>query len=118
MVILYADTLTDSMKRAMDETARRRRIQEDFNRRHNIVPTTIQKPIASAFDDLFHPSADDNADRVAEKTITYVPLEELDSVMEQLEKEMQEAARALEFEKAAKLRDEMRTLRKQIIFEA
>ena len=118
MVILYADTLTDSMKRAMDETARRRRIQEDFNRRHNIVPTTIQKSIASALDDLFHPSADDNADRVAEKTITYVPLEELDSVMEQLEKEMQEAARALEFEKAAKLRDEMRTLRKQIIFEA
>ncbi|CAB5105361.1 Excinuclease ABC subunit B [Olavius algarvensis associated proteobacterium Delta 3] len=116
-VLLYADTQTASMKRAMDETRRRRRIQEDFNRRHDIVPATIQKSIPSAFDELFDTHAGDGTDGVAEKQVPYVPLEELDSVMERLEKEMQEAARALEFEKAAQLRDEMRALRKRIVFE-
>jgi len=117
MVILYADMVTDSMNRAMTETSRRRRIQEDFNRRHDIVPTTVQKSIVSAFDDLFDAPVDDPADGIGEAQMTYVPLEKLDSVMERLEKEMKEAARSLEFEKAAQLRDEMRALRKRIVFE-
>jgi len=116
-VILYADTMTDSMKRAIEETDRRRHIQAEFNRRHDIVPTTVQKEIASAFDELFDTHPSDRTEEVAEAKAAYVPLEELDRVIEGLEKEMQDAARSLEFETAAEIRDRIRALKKRIVFE-
>lgn len=101
-VIMYADKVTDSMQRAIDETARRRSIQEKYNEEHGIVPKTIIKEIR----DLI------SITKVAEEgetyeTATYDDLtkEEKDILLIKLEKEMKEAAKALDFETAATLRD-------------
>jgi len=102
-VIMYADTITDSMRRAIAETNRRRRIQAEYNRRHGIVPQTVQKAVREAI----------QATRVAEKGMEYlaaerladIPRREIPRLIEKLRKEMREAAKNLEFEHAAELRD-------------
>jgi excinuclease ABC subunit B len=106
-VILYADTVTDSMQQAIDETRRRRELQEAYNATHGITPETIRKEIragieaeaasrASAFTAVAH--GDDEAARQAE-------------LLEQLETDMMQAAAELDFERAARLRDDIASLR-------
>ena len=105
-VVLYADRVTPSMQRAMDETNRRRGIQEEYNRQHNITPETITKAIRRGLESELE------ADRVAREAAGIEADQygraELESM---LEKEMLEAAENLEFERAAKLRDKLVKLR-------
>jgi len=111
-VILYGDAITGSMRIAMEETARRRTIQEDYNAANGITPETIKKRIH----DLEYQIAE--ADYVnfgvaAEEEERYQSEEEIEKVIEGLEKEMKAAAKELEFERAARLRDKIRTLRQK-----
>ncbi|MGD9063601.1 MAG: excinuclease ABC subunit UvrB, partial [Desulfobacterales bacterium] len=116
-VIMYADLVTHSMKLCIDETNRRRKIQKAYNRKHGITPETIQKDITQVFD-----FEDDQAasahDHVAEAIAAYKSLDDIDAVIGTLKKEMNQAAKALEFERAAELRDEIKALQKLIVMEA
>ncbi len=102
-VIMYADTITQSMARAISETNRRRKIQLDYNKKHGIVPTTIKKSVR----DLIEATkvAEEKTDYLPEKDITKMSKKELKTFVENLERQMNDAAKKLEFEKAAELRD-------------
>ena len=103
-VILYADKITGSMRRAMDETARRREIQEKYNEDHGIIPMTVHKDVRDVI----------RATEVVEKEANYNPKmsrKEKEKLMQKLEREMKEAAKALDFETAATLRDAMLELK-------
>ena len=115
-VVLYADMTTASMRAAIDETDRRRHIQEEYNRRHGIKPETIKKAIQPIFDLENEPSAR-AADQatIAEKIETYRSLEDIDRRVKVLEKEMRAAAKQLDFEKAAELRDQIRSLQELVV---
>ncbi len=104
-VILYADNITGSMKRAIDETNRRRKIQSAYNVKHGITPSTIKKNIKSIIDHELNPIP-------APDFAKLESLEDVAGYIKQKEKEMKLAARALEFEKAALIRDEILQLRK------
>ncbi|MGH8518101.1 MAG: UvrB/UvrC motif-containing protein, partial [Panacagrimonas sp.] len=118
--ILYADQITDSMKRAMGETDRRREKQVAFNLEQGITPRGVQKRIA----DLMRYGYDDSMTplpKAAEPGRGYeakLTPELLGKKITKLEKEMRLAAQNLEFEKAAKLRDEVRSLRQQLLVRA
>jgi excinuclease ABC subunit B len=112
--ILYADKMTDSMKRAIGETNRRREIQKQYNIDNNITPESIVKPV------------DMTLVAIAEADYVKVPDEEVEDVIPEdpaklakyvagLESEMREAARKFEFERAAQLRDKARALRAKLI---
>ncbi|MER3402516.1 MAG: excinuclease ABC subunit B [Armatimonadota bacterium] len=108
-VILYADRITGSMQRAVDETNRRRQIQLEYNRQHGIEPETVRKEVRETV----------RAYKVAEEREAYhivdidsVAFEDLPIVMDRLEQEMRQCAKNLEFERAATLRDEIRRLRR------
>jgi len=108
-VIMYADRVTGSMKRAIDETERRRNIQLEFNRDHGITPQTIRKAVADIIE----------ATKVAEEEASYTVLEDvlkgpedIEEIIKQLEKEMREAAAKLDFERAAALRDRIYSIKK------
>lgn len=104
-VIMYADTMTDPMKEAIDETARRRKIQEEYNKEHNIIPTTIKKEIGEVVgNDKLESLENINA---AITLDNYQKLSKIEqkNIMEKLEKQMREAAKALQFEEAMTLRD-------------
>ncbi len=103
-VIMYADTVTDSMEKAITETERRRAIQEKYNKEHNITPQTIIKKVSDIIEISTH--ADDDAK--PGKKLTRAEREKL---IEQLTKEMKAAAKLLEFEHAAYLRDKIKELR-------
>lgn len=108
-VIMYADVMTDSMNRAITETNRRRKIQMDYNQKHGIVPTTIQKDIRDAI-------AGKETQEMAAKYIrrkTKGSQKEREALISSLEKEMKEAAKTLDFERAAELRDMINELRAQ-----
>jgi excinuclease ABC subunit B len=111
-VIMYAERITDSMKRAIDETNRRRAKQVAYNEEHGITPISIHKAIRDLTDELSL-----EARAVAERQAKYevkgsgLPRGELQKIISQLEKEMKEAAKSLEFEKAAALRDQMYELK-------
>jgi excinuclease ABC subunit B len=109
-VIMYADRITGSMQRAMDETRRRRVVQIDFNTLHGITPQGIRKAIR---DDLIAVMlADTRAELMPSALGKAKPKpEELPKVLSELEAEMKAAAAALDFERAAQLRDELLTLR-------
>jgi excinuclease ABC subunit B len=116
-VIMYADVVTRSMQLAIDETDRRREIQQAYNLKHNITPETIQKDITRVFD--FGQEQEDTAvERVAETVAAFKSLDDIDAVISTLKKEMDEAAKDLEFERAAELRDQIRTLQEVIVLEA
>ncbi|MGH2519400.1 MAG: UvrB/UvrC motif-containing protein, partial [Chloroflexota bacterium] len=106
-VIMYADTVTQSMQRAIDETYRRRRIQMAYNDEHGISPVGIQKTIRDIGGQLR---------AVAEKKAVYnvesVPKDEVARLIKDLERQMKDASRNLEFEKAALLRDQIVELRR------
>ena len=117
MVVMYADTLTPSMRQCIDETERRRKIQKGYNKKHNITPASIQKEIKPIFD--FGEENNDQAEnRVAETVSEFKSLDDLDVVIKRLEKQMDDAARELEFEKAADFRDQIRALQKLIVMES
>ena len=106
VVILYADTVTPSMRRAMDETERRREKQDSFNRAHGIVPKTVKKAVR----ELMALSAEDKPDYNDKSLSQMTKLQRLEAIAK-LEKEMKEAAKMLEFEVAAALRDQIIKLR-------
>lgn len=111
-VILYADTITESMKRAIAETQRRRRIQEEYNRQHNITPQSIVKKIDEILTSVYERDYLDYTKIAEEKEILLSPQKRKQRIQE-LERQMREAARNLEFEKAAKIRDELTRLKKR-----
>ena len=113
-VIMYADNVTRSMKAAMGETDRRRAIQEDHNRKHNITPTSIRKDVTSIFEKLYEQDADEG--KVAEKVADFETLDDVDKLLKKLEAEMDEAAKELAFERAAGLRDQIKAIRKKSVF--
>jgi len=104
-VIMYADKITDSMQVAIDETNRRREIQEAFNKKHNITPKTIKKDVRELIRATV--AAEDDAGYETEERIDVKKLskKEKDKVIEKMEKEMREAAKELNFERATELRD-------------
>ncbi|MBV8847539.1 MAG: excinuclease ABC subunit UvrB [Bryobacterales bacterium] len=116
-VILYADRMTESMRTAMDETLRRRKVQTAYNEAHNIVPQTIRKPIdatlvAVAEGDyvtvpLDEPEADAN-----------VPPERMEAYLKELEEKMREAARHFDFKQAAVYRDRLKDLKNRAMLDA
>jgi excinuclease ABC subunit B len=112
--ILYADEITNSMRRAMDETRRRREKQTAHNEAHGIVPKGVQKRIKDIIDGVYDIEEAEKALHVAQERAHYKKLGEKEVTREikRLEKEMMEAARNLEFEKAASLRDQMHSLKK------
>ena len=103
-VVMYADKITDSMQVAIDETNRRREIQMAFNEKHNITPTTIKKDVR---DVIRATVAAEDEEEYGEttKSLTELSKKEKTKVIDQMDKEMKEAAKALDFEKAAELRD-------------
>ena len=100
---MYADKVTDSMRLAMDETSRRRTIQQKYNEEHGIVPKTIIKEIRE-FDFYYERIGSDTKEAVQ---VSYEEMtkEEKDTLLMKLEKEMKDAAKALDFETAANVRD-------------
>ncbi len=111
-VLMYADTMTGSMNQAIKETDRRRGLQIGYNREHSITPATIKKGIPDA---LYRISEADyyTVPVAAEKKVEYVPKDELPVIIRELEKEMKEAAKRLDFERAAELRDRIKELKSQ-----
>jgi len=115
-VIMYADSVTPSMKQAIDETNRRRNIQEIYNKKHSITPESIEKNITSVFESMYEIN-DKPSDRVSEAVARYDSLDDIDDIIKNLEKEMRAAADELEFEKAAGIRDQIEAIKKMIVFE-
>ncbi len=109
-VLLYADRVTDSMQRAIEETRRRRKLQEEYNRRHHITPETIRKNILAGIESLAAAHAQSNAAVGRGDQSLYITEEYL----AELEAEMMAAAESLEFERAAALRDRIQQMRQQI----
>ena len=109
-VILYADVITSSIKRALRETNRRREIQLQYNREHNITPKTIQKSILADIQTYTMDKYEKMA--VGEEKIEYTTPSEISRLIKILEKKMREAAENLEFEKASEFRDKIRELKK------
>ena len=99
-VVLYADTMTDSMKRAIAETKRRRELQVAFNKKHHITPQTIIKPVKEK--------------EVEITDIKYLPTPEIPNVLIDLEKQMRDAAESLDFEKAIALREQIKKLNERL----
>ncbi|MGX9758470.1 excinuclease ABC subunit UvrB [Clostridioides difficile] len=108
-VIMYADRITDSMQNAIDETKRRRAIQNLYNEEHNITPKTIQKSVRASIE----------ATKVAEEEVVYGiadtdDIDEIKNNIEKLKSEMMEAAQNLQFERAAELRDKVKQLEEKL----
>lgn len=111
-VIFYADQITDSMQAAMDETERRRTIQQQYNEEHGITPTTIQKAVR----DLIRISkVVEEIDSKMEKDIESMSAKELQKLADEVTKKMHKAAAELNFEEAAKLRDKMLEIKQHLL---
>ncbi len=115
-VVMYADFITASMKRAIDETNRRRKIQESYNKKHKITPTSIKKEITSIFESVYEADYV-TVDKVSETLADYGDFDHMDDIIRELEKEMNQAAKELLFEKAAEIRDKITALKQKMIFE-
>lgn len=109
-VIMYADRITDSMQRAIDETNRRREIQKAYNQEHNIVPKTIFKEQRN----LIKLTKVDGETSTSAKDLKKKSAKELNAIARELEKRMHEAAKALDFEAAAELRDQLILVKGQL----
>lgn len=114
-VVMYADDVTGSMKRAIEETERRRRVQIGFNKKHGIKPETIRKAITDILELTSYREA--KAEKALETSgvIRSLPREELLRTVQLLEEEMTEAASELEFERAAVIRDQIKELREELV---
>ena len=118
-VIMYADDVTDSMKRAISETQRRRKIQMEYNREHGIDPQSIRKEVSDILlaleeENLGGRKAATPERRRRKRERPELPSEELERLIQTLEEEMHQAARDLRFEYAARLRDEVKELRQEL----
>ena len=110
-VIMYADMMTDSMRNAIDETKRRRALQEAYNKEHGITPTTIKKAVR----DLISISKEvAKTELMLEKDPESMNRKELEKLIKQVEKQMKAAAAELNFESAVELRDKMIELKKNL----
>src|SRR5690349_5136332 len=109
--VLYADRMTDSMKKAMDETYRRRAIQQAYNEEHGITPESIVRPVDMSLAHIVEADYSDVSLEAAEGVPEFKSQEQLDAYIAKLESDMREAAKRFEFEKAAKLRDTIKELR-------
>jgi excinuclease ABC subunit B len=118
-VLMYADTVTDSMKRAISETTRRRKIQIEYNREHGIDPQTIRKKVSDILlalqGDPARAALTPERRRRRRREGPEMPREELERLIQSLEEEMHEAAKDLRFEYAARLRDEVQELRRELV---
>ena len=108
-VIMYADTVTDSMQRAIDETDRRRAIQQTYNAEHGITPSSIVKQIRDLTSTLRA-----GAEAEVEHPVAQVPKYEAHRLIQELEKQMKTFAQNLEFEKASLIRDQILELRRTL----
>ena len=119
-VIMYADRKTDAMKQAIDETNRRRKKQEVYNKKHNFEPFTIVKEIYDITERLTSKSyiTEDQADYSVDGSFSRVPIKELRKIIEETKERMEAAAKSLEFERAAALRDQIYELRKMLADES
>jgi excinuclease ABC subunit B len=120
-VIMYADTITESMRRAIDETNRRRAVQHAYNEEHGIEPRSIVKALRDLTDDIIKEQVTEHErelaladERAVYTTAAEMPRAELNRLIDELEKQMKAAAAALEFEKAAMLRDQVREMRQTL----
>ena len=111
-VILYADRITESMRRAIEESNRRRRIQLEYNKKHGITPETIKKEIDNILESVYEADYV-KVPEIGEEEERYESIEDMEKEIERLKKEMKEAAKKLEFEKAALLRDKIKELEKK-----
>ncbi len=109
-VIMYADSITDSMRRAISETNRRRNIQEDYNREHGIIPKTIVKKVHDIIKATV--SVEEKKGMGLDKDPESMSKSELEKVISKMQKEMRQSAADLQFERAAQLRDEIIELKK------
>jgi len=109
-VIFYADHMTRSMQRAVDETNRRRRLQAAYNKKHGITPETIQKEITSILSSVYE-SDYVTVRKVSEPAAEFSSVDDLENIIQGLESEMKEAVKELAFERAAGLRDQIKELR-------
>ncbi len=115
--ILYADRMTDSMRRAIEETDRRRAIQREYNEKHGIVPQTILKSMDAGLAAILKAEYGDPVETVTEDKTEFASQAELDEYLVGMETQMREAAQRFEFERAAKLRDLLKELReKEFLF--
>ena len=117
-VILYADSITASMAKAMEETSRRREIQHAYNVRHGIVPQSVRKNIDQGFEGLYKAGDENKKTGVREISTDYHESpDKLETAVAKLEKLMKQAAQDLEFEKAAELRDQIKTIKEKLVFD-
>ncbi|HVB59583.1 MAG TPA: UvrB/UvrC motif-containing protein, partial [Ktedonobacteraceae bacterium] len=117
-VIMYADVMTRSMKKAIDETNRRRKIQADYNEQHHITPRGITKDVKTLSDRIKQMSgaAVEGDDQKAIATaLANIPKDEALRLIKDLESQMRSAAKQLEFEKAAQLRDQIIEIRRAMV---
>ena len=113
-VIMYADKMTDSMDAAISETNRRRQIQMAYNKEHNIIPKTIKKPIENNLLQLVS-SYRNLEDIVAEEMVEMnLSVSDIPKLIQKLEKDMHKAAKVLDFERAAEIRDQLKKLREMV----
>lgn len=112
-VIMYADRITDSMQRAIDETNRRREKQEAYNKEHNIIPKTVYKEQRQLIK-LTRVADDEETSSYGTKKLKQKSVKELNAMAKELEKRMQEAAKVLDFEAAAELRDQLILVKGQL----
>ncbi len=110
-VVFYADASTHSILKAKEETERRRKLQEEYNHKHNITPASIKKSISNILGSIYEADYYTVPLEVAEEKEEYLTSEKLHERIGALEERMKEAARKLEFEKAAELRDEIKRLK-------
>jgi excinuclease ABC subunit B len=115
--ILYADRITESMRKAMDETERRRRKQIAFNQAHGIIPRGVVKRIRDLIDGVYSDKANPQAadPQASAPEVEELSEKDLSRRIKQLEKEMLEHARGLEFEKAARVRDQLAALKRRVL---
>ncbi|MGE5806807.1 MAG: excinuclease ABC subunit UvrB [Ignavibacteria bacterium] len=120
-VIMYADTITDSMKKMIDETDRRRKLQREYNTKHGIMPQTVFKSMeeilsSTSIADVRRKDEQNNFtfSKVAEPVLKYMSSDQKKDLIEQLTEEMHQSAKDLEFERAASLRDEINRLKKMV----
>ena len=114
-VILYGNNITDSMKFAISETERRRKIQETFNKENNITPTTIKKNIAGLLTTIFEQDYIDLSGGFDENSPLIIDPKEAEKLIKNLSKKMKKAVKELNFEEAARIRDEINNLKKNML---